>query len=82
MRIVTWNVNGLRAAIRKGIDQYFSSLNADIILLQETRTLDEQLPANWSWPSGYHVHLHPAEKRGIRVLQHYQSNHLAFCKPE
>jgi len=64
MRIVTWNVNGLRAAIRKGIDQYFSSLDADIILLQETRTLDEQLPANWSWPSGYHVHLHPAEKKG------------------
>jgi exodeoxyribonuclease-3 len=64
MRIITWNVNGLRAAIRKGIDTYFAHLDADIILLQETRTLEEQLPSNWSWPEGYDVVLHPAEKKG------------------
>lgn len=64
MRLVTWNVNGLRAAIRKGIDEYFERMDADIILLQETRTLEEQLPSNWAWPEGYHVKLHPAEKKG------------------
>ena len=64
MRFVSWNVNGLRAAIRKGIDAYFEELNADVVMLQETRTLEEQLPKGWSWPSGWQVTLHPAEKKG------------------
>ena len=64
MRIVTWNVNGIRAAIRKGIDDYFNSINADIWMLQEVRALPEQLPKEWNWPEGFSVHLHPAEKKG------------------
>ena len=64
MRIVTWNVNGIRAAIRKGIDEYFESMNADIWMLQEVRALPEQLPKNWNWPEGYSIHLHAAEKKG------------------
>ncbi len=64
MRLVSWNVNGIRAAIRKGIDGYFTSINADIWMLQEVRALTEQLPTNWSWPEGYEVHLHTAEKKG------------------
>ena len=64
MRFVSWNVNGLRAAIRKGIDGYFSSLKPDVMMLQETRTLEEQLPKDWSWPVNWNVTLHPAEKKG------------------
>ncbi len=64
MRLISWNVNGIRAAIRKGIDGYFDSLDADIWMLQEVRALPEQLPKNWSWPKGYQVHMHTAEKKG------------------
>ena len=64
MRLVSWNVNGIRAAIRKGIDRYFESIDADIWMLQEVRALPEQLPKNWSWPEGYSYHLHTAEKKG------------------
>ena len=64
MRFVSWNVNGLRAAIRKGIDEYFQDLAADVVMLQETRTLEEQLPKDWSWPASWTVSLHPAEKKG------------------
>ena len=64
MRFVSWNVNGIRAAIRKGIDAYFESFDADIIMLQEVRALPEQLPKDWSWPEGYSYHLHTAEKKG------------------
>mgnify|MGYP001283140246 FL=1 len=64
MRIVTWNVNGIRAAIRKGIDDYFETINADIWMLQEVRALPEQLPKDWNWPTGFSTHLHPAEKKG------------------
>lgn len=64
MRFVSWNVNGIRAAIRKGIDEYFESMDADVVMLQEVRALPEQLPKGWSWPDGYEVHLHCAEKKG------------------
>ena len=64
MRIVTWNVNGIRAAIRKGIDRFFEKINADIWLLQEIRCLPEQLPKDWNPPDDYEMILHPAEKKG------------------
>ena len=65
MRLVSWNVNGIRAAIRKGIDNYFTSIDADVWMLQEVRALPEQLPKNWDWPTGYDIHLHPAEKKRL-----------------
>ena len=64
MRIVSWNVNGIRAAIRKGLDKFISSIDADIWMLQEVRCLPEQLPKDWSIPSGFEMILHPAEKKG------------------
>ena len=42
MRIVTWNVNGIRAAIRKGFDKFVEKIDADIWMLQEVRGLQEQ----------------------------------------
>ena len=44
MRVVTWNVNGIRAAIRKGMDDWMAKIDADVWLLQEVRALPEQLP--------------------------------------
>lgn len=64
MRIVTWNVNGIRAAIRKGIDTFFEKIKADVWMLQEVRCLPEQLPKDWQIPEGYQMILHPAEKKG------------------
>ena len=64
MRIVTWNVNGIRAAIRKGIDRFFTSVDADVWLLQEIRCLPEQLPKDWQVPEGFEMMWHPAEKKG------------------
>tara|TARA_B100001758_G_scaffold192098_1_gene169212 strand:- start:2913 stop:3689 length:777 start_codon:yes stop_codon:yes gene_type:complete len=64
MRIITWNVNGIRAAIRKGIDGFFEELKAEVWMLQEVRCLQEQLPKDWDLPEGYSWILHPAEKKG------------------
>lgn len=63
MRVVTWNVNGIRAAIRKGLDDFVERLAPDILLLQETRALEEQLPKGWTAGLA-HTHLHPAERKG------------------
>jgi len=64
MRIVTWNVNGLRAAIRKGFAEQIDKLQPDVLLLQEVRALREQLPKGWDAPDGWHVLWHPAERKG------------------
>ena len=64
MRITTWNVNGLRAAIRKGFGEHLQRINPDVLLLQEIRVLPEQLEPEWQDPEGWHVVWHPAEKKG------------------
>lgn len=63
MRVTTWNVNGLRAALRKGFAAEIEDIAPDVVLLQEIRALPEQLGA-WATPEGWHVHWHPAEKKG------------------
>ena len=63
MRFVSWNVNGLRAAIRKGIDVYFEELNADVMMLQETHPRGPT-PQGLVLARGWHITLHPAEKKG------------------
>ena len=62
MRVVTWNVNGLRAAIRKGIDEWFESVDAEIWMLQETRVLEEQFPKGWNWPSTCLLYTSPSPR--------------------
>lgn len=64
MRIVTWNLNGIRAAIRKGLDDFISEIDADVWMFQEVRALPEQLPQTWSPPKGMELLWHPAEKKG------------------
>lgn len=64
MRITTWNVNGLRAALKKGFADCLAQVAPDVLLLQEVRSLPAQLPAEWAHPPGWHVHWHPAEKKG------------------
>lgn len=63
-KIISWNVNGIRAAARKGFDEWLANTPADIIGLQETRALENQIPANIRHPKGWHMHLHPAERLG------------------
>lgn len=64
MRITTWNVNGLRAALRKGLPDHLAQIAPDILLLQEIRVRPDQLPAEWAQPQGWHTTWHPAEKPG------------------
>ena len=64
MRITTWNVNGLRAALRKGFAEHLDRIAPDVLMLQEVRALPEQLPAEWQDPDGWHVVWNPAQKKG------------------
>lgn len=64
MNIYTWNVNGLRAAVKNGFMDWFAATDADIVCLQETRLLPEELPKGVVFPDSYHLFWNPAEKRG------------------
>ena len=55
MKIISWNVAGLRACLNKGFDKFFLDERADIYCLQETKLLEEQNPFH---PYGYHEYLH------------------------
>jgi len=63
-RIVSWNVNGLRACAKKGFASWLSRSGAEIVGLQEVRAFPEQLPPNLAAPRGWHVHYQPAERPG------------------
>ncbi len=64
MRVVTWNLNGIRAAHRKGLSDFTKRIDADIWLFQEVRALPEQMPEEWKPPEGHDVIWHPAQKKG------------------
>ncbi len=64
MRIVTWNVNGFRAALRKGFAEVVEQIAPDVLLLQEIRVHPDQLPPEWASPPDWDVHWHPADRKG------------------
>ena len=66
MKIITWNVNGLRAALKKGVKEWIlEDAKPDVMCLQETRVLpDEQLTAAEREVPGYETIWNPAQKKG------------------
>jgi exodeoxyribonuclease-3 len=64
MRLVSWNVNGIRSAIRNGFWEWLATDQADIVCLQETRIDPEQLTGQMRQPPGYQAHWHSAERKG------------------
>ena len=61
MKLISWNVNGFRAVLGKGFADIFSSLDADVFCLQETKMQPEQV--NFDLP-GYSMWFNSAEKKG------------------
>ena len=61
MLFYSWNVNGIRAALGKGFGDFFDTETTDVICLQETRALPEQVDFA---REGYHAFWNPAEKKG------------------
>ena len=60
-KLVSWNVNGLRACMGKGFMDFFDEVDADIFCLQETKLSEGQL--DWN-KEGYHAYWNYAEKKG------------------
>ncbi len=63
-QIYSWNVNGIRASLKKGMWEWFQATNPEIFCLQEIKAHPEQLEEYTTNPKGYHVYWNPAEKKG------------------
>lgn len=61
MKFVSWNVNGLRAALGKGFLDYVHAEDPDVICLQETKCTAQQVDLDLP---GYHLYFHSADKKG------------------
>lgn len=61
MKLISWNVNGLRACVRKGFVEYFNDVNADIFCVQETKLQEGQIDLDLP---GYEQYWNYAEKKG------------------
>ena len=71
IKILSWNVNGLRAAHKKGFIEWVLAENPDILCVQETKAAEEQLPRALKSISGYHSYFCVAEKKGYSGVAIY-----------
>ena len=71
MRIVSWNVNGLRACTRKGFSRFLGRARADIVCLQEVRAFPQQLERRVEKPRNWHTAFFPAERPGYSGVAIY-----------
>lgn len=64
MKLISWNVNGVRAVMKKEFMDSFTSMNPDVLCLQETKAQDDQVLEALKEVKGYHIYTNAAEKKG------------------
>lgn len=74
MKFISWNVNGLRACMKKGFMDFFKEQDADIFAIQETKMQEDQLEESMK-VDGYHLYMNSAERKGY-------SGTLVYTKKE
>lgn len=80
-KFVSYNVNGIRAAINRGFIHWLTAIDADVVGLQEVKCLDNQLDMSIFQDLGYHVFWHPAVKKGysgVAILSKAQPDHIEY----
>lgn len=68
MKIVSFNVAGFRACLKKGFEDFFKESNADIYCLQEVKAIESEIPFR---PEGYNFYLNTADKKGYSGVAVY-----------
>lgn len=64
MQIISYNVNGIRAAAGKGLLEWLEKVNPDVFCIQESKAQPDQIPVERLEALGYHSYIHSAEKKG------------------
>jgi len=80
-KIISYNVNGIRAAVKKGLLDWIIEEDIDIIGIQETKAQSEQLPINELRELGYYVYSHSAVKKGysgVAIFSKEEADNIVY----
>ncbi len=80
-KIITYNINGIRAALKKDLDQWLLAANADIVCLQEIKAKPEQFDEEAFNKLGYECFINSAEKpgySGVAILSKIKPTHIEY----
>ena len=81
MKIITYNVNGIRAAYNKNFVEWLSAVRPDVLCLQESKAAIEQIDTAKLEDLGYHHHWHCAQKKGysgVGVVSKQKPKHVEY----
>lgn len=81
MKILSYNVNGIRAALNKGFATWLKATQTDVICLQETKALEEQVDTQFLSELGYHHYWFSAQKKGysgVAIFTKHKPQHIAY----
>jgi exodeoxyribonuclease III len=81
MKIITYNVNGIRAAMNKGLVDWLKASNADVLCLQEIKATPDQVDVAQFENLGYYLYWYPAQKKGysgVAIFSKIKPNHVEY----
>lgn len=81
MKIITYNVNGIRSAVSKGFTEWLEQSGADVVCLQETKAQPEQIPVLDFSQAGYSTYCFSAQKKGysgVAILSRTIPDHIEY----
>ncbi len=81
MKVLSYNVNGIRAALKKGFAEWLKASAADVICIQETKALKEQVDTSILEELGYHHYWFSAQKKGysgVGILSKKKPNKITY----
>ena len=81
MKIISYNVNGIRAAMRKGFIEWLQQANPDVLCIQETKANEDQVDTALIEEAGYHHYWFSAQKKGysgVAIFTKEQPKHIEY----
>jgi exodeoxyribonuclease-3 len=81
LKIISYNVNGIRAAMRKGFIEWLQQANPDVICIQETKANKDQVELKLIEEAGYHHYWFSAQKKGysgVAIFSKVKPNHIEY----
>ena len=81
MKIISYNVNGIRAAMRKGFVEWLQQADPDVICIQETKATQDQVDTQLLEDAGYHHYWFSAHKKGysgVAIFSKTKPNHIEY----
>lgn len=81
LKIITYNVNGIRAAVKKGFMEWLIDTNPDVACIQETKAQEDQIPIAEFKSLGYETYSFSAEKKGysgVAILTKTKPDHVVY----